>query len=167
MPRIDLPAAGLLRGVLILLVAATATCLAEEEYTSPRSKEACLAYRASPFSQLSMDYFARFSRDPQAAPSEKEMVIGRTWRIRLLADAPPLTELMAGHLRDFLNQRMALNVSIERRSRDGLSKDSEKTITLLASGLGGTSPARESFSITVEPQALLKVRIRAISAAAS
>ena len=107
---------------MISLVVATATCLAEEEYTSPRSKEACLAYRASPFSQLSMDYFARFSRDPQAAPSEKEMVIGKTWRILLPADAKPLTELMAGHLRDFLNQRMALSVSIEKRGPEALSK---------------------------------------------
>jgi hypothetical protein len=144
-----------LAGRVFLSILAATTCLAEEEYTSPRSKEACLAYRASPFSQLSMDYFGRFSRDPQAAPSEKEILIGRTWRIWLPADAPPLTELMAGHLRDFLNQRMALNVTIERRSRESLSKNPENTITLLASGVGGMSPARESFSITVEPRRIL------------
>ncbi len=134
---------------------AVGTCLAEEEYTSPRSKEACLAYRASPYSQLSMDYFARFSRDPQAAPSEKEMVIGKTWRILLPADASPLTELMAGHLRDFLNQRMALSVSIEKRSPAALAKKTERTITLLESGVGDTNTPEESFSITVEPRKIL------------
>ena len=67
--------------LLVSSFLATATCFAEEEYTSPRSKEACLAYRASPFSELSIDYFARFSRDPRVAPSD-----GRNGNRRDLAD---------------------------------------------------------------------------------
>lgn len=138
-----------------LVFASTAHCLGEEEYTNPRSKEACLAYRASPFSQLSMDYFARFNRDSQAVPAKQEMLIGKTWRIILPADAKPLTELMAGHLRDFLNQRMALNVSIEKQSREALSKTPEKTIALIESGVGETNQPHESFSITAEPRRIL------------
>ena len=144
------------RSTLILVCfLAAGICLADEEYTSPRSKEACLAYRASPFSQLSTDYFARFNRDPQAAPAEKEMIIGKNWRIVLPAEAKPLTELMAGHLRDFLNQRMALSVTIERQSPAAGSKKTDKTITLLESGVGNTQTPQESFSITAEPRRIL------------
>ena len=141
--------------IAISLSIATASCLAEEEYTNPRSKEACLAYRASPLSQLSMDYFARFNRDPQAAPANSEMEIGKNWRIRLPSDAQPLTELMAGHLRDFLNQRMGLRVSIEKRSRETWLKNSEKTITLLDSGDGEANPAQEAFRIVTERRRIL------------
>ena len=78
------------------------------------------------------------------------MVIGKTWRILLPADAKPLTELMAGHLREFLNQRMALNVSIERRAPEALPKNTDETVTLLETGVGDTKAPEESFSITVE-----------------
>ena len=53
---------GFFWGIAISGVLAAASCLAEEEYTSARSQEACLAYQASPFSRLSMDYFARLER---------------------------------------------------------------------------------------------------------
>jgi hypothetical protein len=141
--------------ILLSLIQASVTCVAGEEYTSPRSKAACLAYQASPFSELSLDYFARFSRDPQAAPSEKEMAIGKTWCILLSADAKTLTKLMAGHLRDFLNQRMGLNVSIEKRAPEALSKATNETVVLLENGIRDTSTLEESFSITTEPRSIL------------
>jgi hypothetical protein len=129
--------------------------MADEEYTSLRSKEASLAYQASRFSELSRDYFARFLLDPQATPSEKEMVIGKTWCILLPADAKPLTELMAGHLRDFLNRRMALRVSITRRGSEAVSGDTEDTIALLESGADDTNTLSGSFCITSEPRRVL------------
>ncbi len=148
-----------IRGFWIAMVISSVltidTCLADEEYTSQRSKEASLAYRASRFSQLSMDYFARFPHDPQATPAENETVIGTTWRILLPADAKPLTELMAGHLRDFLNQRMALSVSVARRGSEALSSDAEDAITLLEAGSGDTNTLAGSFSITAEPRRIL------------
>ena len=129
-------------------------CFAEEEYTTPRSKEACLAYRASPFAKLSMDYFARFSRDPQATASEQEMCLGKTWRILLPVDAPPLIELMAGHLKDFLNQAMGLNVTVERPNPELVSKAANETITLCETK-GGDPNTAESFTITIEPKKIL------------
>ena len=144
-----------LRGLAFSWVLATATCVAEEEYTSARSKEACLAYRASAFSQLSADYFARFSRDPEATPAKTEMVIGKTWRILLPVDAKPLTGLMAGHLRDFLNQRMELNVSVENRAPEALSKNTDETVTLLETEVGDTNTPPESFSISAEPRRII------------
>jgi len=128
---------------------------AEEEYTSARSREASLAYRASPFSQLSMDYFARFNRDPEAKPGRQEMRIGKDWQIVLSTDAQPLAELMAKHLQDFLNQRMALNVTVEHRAPAALAKPTKKTITLLESGIISTNTPPESFSIQAEPQRIL------------
>lgn len=129
---------------------ATTMGLADEEYLSPRSKEASLAYRASPFSQLSMDYFARFHRDPQAKPARHEMGVGKDWRILIAAEANPLTDLMAGHLRDFLNQRMALNVTIEKVAAGALAQKTAKTIGLLETGIAEPVATAEGFSISVE-----------------
>lgn len=154
--RRDSPLAVVGRWLCALLVfATTALCLAEEEYTSPRSKEASLAYRASPFSQLSMDYFARFHRDLHAKPARNEMVVGKDWRIVLPAAAKPLTELMAGHLRDFLNERMALRVVIEKQFPGAGRVTSEKTLTLLEVGSADTAAAEGSFRITVERRRIL------------
>jgi hypothetical protein len=144
-----------LGGILLSLILASVTCVAEEEYLSPRSKEACLAYRSSPFAQLSMDYFARFRRDPHAVPSGREMEIGKKWLIVLPVDAKPLTELMAGHLRDFLNERMALNISVEKRATETLSSNTDNTVILLETGAGHTDTPDESFSITTEPRRIL------------
>jgi len=102
-----------------------------------------------------VDYLARFSRDPEATPAKNEMVIGKTWRILLPVDAKPLTGLMAGHLRDFLNQRMELNVSVENRAPEVLSKNTDETVTLLETEVGDTNTPPESFSITAEPRRII------------
>ena len=143
------------RTIAVSLFLAGAVSSAEEEYTSPRSKEACLAYRASPFSELSMDYFARFRRDPRVTPSEDEMEIGENWRVLLSTDAKPLTEIMANHLREFLNEQMGLRVSIERQASECLSRHIDETIVLRESEADDSATPQGSFGITAESRRVL------------
>ncbi len=140
-------------GLLVSLV--TFRGSAAEPQTSSRPHEARLAYRASPFSQLSMDFFARFQRDPEAKPAKDEMMIGKDWRIVVPNDASPLAELMAGHLRDFLNERMGLRVIVEKRPATAPAKAAPKTITLLETGMRATNAPLESFLISTDRRSIL------------
>jgi hypothetical protein len=112
--------------------------------------EAVEAYRASSFSELSRNYFSRFSRDPAARPNENETIIEKDWRIIISSNATPLTELMAGHLAEFLRDGMKLDLPIEKAPAPSrLGQLPEKAVVLLESG-GGREDTPESFTITVE-----------------
>ena len=85
-----------------------------EEVKNRLAIETAEAYRASPYSFLSKDYFARFNRDPSARATDGEVLLGPNWRIIVSADAQPLTETMASHLAEFLSQRMGIDLSLEK-----------------------------------------------------
>jgi hypothetical protein len=140
---------------LLLLALPALVGRSEETAASPRSKETSLAYQASPFSQMSADYFARFERDLHAKPAKEEMMIGKDWRIVLPANAQSLTELMAGHLRDFLNERMGLRVVITKQSHGTARVDSEKSLTLLETTKADTALPPGAFQITIKRRAIL------------
>ncbi|MHB9130007.1 MAG: hypothetical protein ACYDBB_02820 [Armatimonadota bacterium] len=77
------------------------------------------AYQACPFAFLSTDYFARFTCDPAARPAANEVDITSDWHIVFPPNADPLIALMAGHLQEFLTQRMGVPVAIEQTTTPG------------------------------------------------
>ncbi|HNT36368.1 MAG TPA: hypothetical protein PKH07_15385, partial [bacterium] len=109
-------------------------------------REAQEAYQASRYSVLSRDYFARFTKDPDAKPNSDEVALEADWRIILSDKAHPLSETIARDLADFLYQRMELTLPIARASTEELTAGVEKAISLIDSGSGEES---EAFSIAV------------------
>lgn len=97
----------------------TVQCRAEEtektlgEIAGEISMESLEAYKASPYSVLSKDYFSRFIRDPEAKPAENEVSIGNDWQIVYAADSDQLVGRMAGHLVEFLSGRMQVDAKID------------------------------------------------------
>ncbi len=114
------------------------------------SRETTEAYRASPYSAISADFFARFSRDPQATPHSGEVAIDNGWKILLPDDAPQVARLMADHLADFLKRPMQTPLPAQPQPRAALTQAPAKTVLLLDRG-GGDPAVAESFTITVEP----------------
>ena len=143
---------------LRLLVALAIPCAAAAaQSTQPASladvaaaiaSEGLRAYEASPYSILSKDYFARFSRDPAARPAADETEIAGDWTIRLPRDGHPQGRLMAGYLATFL-ARMGLDLAIQEVPREGLREAPPKSILLLDAD-GGDERHPESFTIVVE-----------------
>ena len=111
--------------------------------------ETAEAYRSCPYSFLSRDYFARFNRNPDAQPSSQEIALAMDWKIVIAAGATERTRIMAGHLAEFLSQRMALNLPVEQTSPDDLEQGIRKAIVLLESG-GGEPSAAGSFTLLVD-----------------
>ena len=74
------------------------------------------AFAGCVYLDQSRDYFARFSRDTDATPTENDTVLDGTWRIVIASDADPLVVRMATDLADFLTRRMALSLSLETLS---------------------------------------------------
>ena len=110
-------------------------------------------YAESPFSLLSRDYFARFNRDPAVKPSPSDLLIARDWRILYPDNASPLTRLMAAYLRDFLNQRMQLALTISASDHESLT--SAQNALILFESTGGDPNSPESFTIKAQPQRIL------------
>jgi hypothetical protein len=106
------------------------------------------AYTASPFSTLSRDYFARFSRDPETSPGEGEIAIEPQWRVVIASDANPLTARMAGHFRDFLRQCMELDLRLEELDPEGVGQGTGPRVVLLDTG-GGSPHSPGTFTIAV------------------
>lgn len=119
-----------------------------DEMAAELAQQAHEMYQDSPFSVLSTDYFARFHRDWEARPADGETQIDRGWTIVLAENAEPLSQLMASHLADFLEQRMDLPLTFDRASPARLKRQVSGSIVLLDEG-GGTADAAESFTITV------------------
>jgi len=112
-----------------------------------RAAEHAKAKDAHRFSALRKDYFVRFSRDPDAQPAEDELALDSSWRIVVAERADPLCTLMAGHLREFLEQRMQLALPLET-SEPAKLNGLGQAVVLLDSG-GGDAGVAESFTIEV------------------
>lgn len=112
------------------------------------------SYKMNPYSFLSRDYFARFSRDPNAAASTDEITIMADWSIIVAADTDPLVAVMAQDLAAFLTQCMGLDLAVRKTTEAG----QEQTLTIFLSDHGGgNTSAPGSFMIQVERD---KVAIR-------
>jgi hypothetical protein len=147
--------------LVCLCSAGIVLCHAEEEkpmstlsqVKSRLAAETAEAYRNCPYSFLSRDHFARFNRDAEARPGPDEVALGPDWKIAVPTDAKPLTGMMGQHLAEFLTQRMALNLSVERISSDALLRGIERALVLLDSG-GGESAVPESFTISIDTRSV-------------
>ncbi len=106
------------------------------------------AYRTSPFSILSRDYLARFSRDPEARPAEGEVEIAPGWAISLPAGASELAHRMAGHLAGFLGECMGLKLETRLWVPGGPAGGG---LIALAEEGGGDPAVPESFTLAVGP----------------
>ncbi len=117
--------------------------------TARLARETAEAYDASRFSALSKDYFHRFSRDPQAKAGADEVSIDSSWKLVVPKGGDSLAMVMAGHLRNFLRDRMAASIPIEEQNAKSSDQLKSPAIVLLDSG-GGEPGAKDSFTIRVE-----------------
>src|SRR5437867_5953682 len=106
------------------------------EITARLSSETTEAYRASPFSEFSRDYFARLTRDKAAKPKKDEIEIGARWRFETPAAPSLVTTTMRGHFEDFMARRMEVELApaISVSGKDGHL--GARRIVLLESGAG-------------------------------
>lgn len=125
-----------------------------ERVRQSRGRETATAYDACPFSLLSKDYFARFTRNPQALPADGEILLDADWKIVVPDDAQPLTNIMAGHLVEFLSQCMRIDLSVEHVPRDQLPQGVDRAVILLDSG-GGEGSVAESFTLAIAKERLI------------
>lgn len=128
---------------LVLLTSSAALAETLAEIGARIGREAPEAYKASPFFTISSNYFARFSRDPNATPRDGETAIDETWRLVVAEDASPVARTMAGYLHEFLADRM--EVAME------MVEVCEGNCLVLAESGGGNEVA-ESFAIDVSAE---------------
>ncbi|MDX9975949.1 MAG: hypothetical protein RBU21_23425 [FCB group bacterium] len=137
-----------IRHVLCLaLLALPVTAHAETlgELGSRLGRESSEAYQASRFSELSRDYFARLSRDPDATPTDNETAVTTGWILAIATDASPLCRQMAADLSEFLGSRMAILPPLQElpaADLDGI----QNAIVLRESG-GGDATVPASFTL--------------------
>ncbi|MFO0789123.1 MAG: hypothetical protein U0805_06675 [Pirellulales bacterium] len=118
------------------------------EITARLARETAEAYRTCRFSALSTDYFNRFSLDPNARPTDNEIAIDSSWQIAIRRGSGELVTTMAGHLRDFLRQRLRTDMPIVQLDQAALSHLQNPSIVLTDTG-GGDLATKESFTIRV------------------
>lgn len=126
----------------------------EDSFTAllaQRAREARERRAESPLTRLSTDFFARFSRDPEAAAGQDETAVEAGWRIVHAPGAAPVVGKMAGHLAEFLQRCMAAPVTVETSPDPAAAP--ERAIVLRETG-GGRNGARESFTVRVRPEGI-------------
>ncbi|MEI6657532.1 MAG: hypothetical protein WCO76_03245, partial [Planctomycetota bacterium] len=106
------------------------------------------AFAGCVYLDQSRDYFARFSRDTDATPTENDTVLDGTWRIVIASDADPLVARMATDLADFLARRMALSLPLETLSPEAVATPPVHSIVLVDHD-GGKPEVAESFTLRV------------------
>jgi hypothetical protein len=141
---------------LLALFILQATCQAETlaEIGARLGSESSAAFSSSPYSSLSKDYFARFSRDPEAGPVAGETAIDANWRIVLTAGQDALVKTMAGHLDDFLAGHMGFRLETGEAATSDTAMKTTGAIILLESG-GGDGQSAGSFTLSVEPNRVI------------
>lgn len=118
------------------------------EVYSRLGQESLAAYRSCPFSALSKDYFARFSRDSDRRPESGEIEITGHWTIRVASEAGSVAQRMAGDLADFLARCMRVKLPVTRMPKGGSQGPSKRAIVLTSAG-GGAQDCPGSFTIAV------------------
>lgn len=125
-----------------------------EQVRRARTLEMAAAYETCPYAFLSKDYFARCVRDPDAVAAEGEVGLDARWRILLPSDADPLTIIMAQHLREFLGQRMDIEMSVGYGLREELPRGVDRAIVLLDRG-GGNEAVAESYTLSIRDRRIM------------
>ncbi|HRK35585.1 MAG TPA: hypothetical protein PLJ47_13390 [Candidatus Hydrogenedentes bacterium] len=69
------------------------------------------AYAKSPFTAISSNYFNRFARDPEAKANVNEITLDGEWAIVNEAKDIQFADVMAGHLIEFLGDRMGVQIA--------------------------------------------------------
>lgn len=110
------------------------------------------AYAKSRFTAISSNYFNRFSRDPNAKAGANEMQLDGAWTLVVDAHDKAFAKTIAGHLIEFLQTRMGVNIA--------LGEGGEKQLVLSDHGVVGMKP--ESFTIEV---AQGRIAVRGVDAA--
>ncbi len=125
------------------------------EFSAQLGEETRKAYDASPFLNISKDYFARIVRDPAAKAKQNETTLGPDWRIYLPKGAGPITERMANHLHDFLHERMELKLEISH----GIPLEPKGIILSESDWIEEGKPkpegAEDGFQIYIKPEQII------------
>lgn len=117
------------------------------------SREARTAYEKCPYSFLSRDYFARFTRNPTAQRSSNEIEITSSWKVLIATEAGPVAHRMTKDLIEFFERCMHLELSSSSCPEQELDREPNPAIILKATG-GGLPSTPASFSITSSPRSI-------------
>lgn len=110
-------------------------------------------FAASPYGSLARDYFDRFTLESASVVGADETELTRAWRIAFADGAALPTRLMAGHLGDFLRERMGLVLPLIGMDESQLENETE-AIVLKESG-GGEAGMAGSFFIKVSKECVV------------
>jgi len=118
------------------------------------AREAEAAYRASPFSELSRDYFVRLSRDPEARAATNEVEITAAWTLQGPDSPSVCAATMRGYFESFLAGQMQIPLRGAKDSSFRTATNSARQIVLRESG-GGVAEVAESYTLEVTPERVL------------
>ncbi len=139
---------------MLLMVAVSLEVSADEqpeslaEIGARLSAESQAAYRACPYSALSTNYFTRFSRDPEASPTDSEIAVTKDWSVELDSNASDLAKRMADAFVEFMKDRMNVSLAVVTSSAPG-------AVVRFVENDGGDPDRPESFTIAVAPDSVL------------
>ena len=122
------------------------------QLTSRLAQESVAAYKASPFSEFSRDYFARLSRDPEVRAAKNEVAIDSTWQVSDPPSPSVCATTMRGYFQDFLQRRMQITLG-EGKSAGKRSR-ARKQIILREAG-GGVPGIPESYTLEITKDRVL------------
>ncbi len=146
----------LVSGLLAMPAFAAADDAAQNEtlaqLTSRLAQESVAAYKASPFSEFSRDYFARFSRDPEVKAAKHEVALDSTWQVSDPPSPSVCATTMRGYFQDFLQRRMQITLSDGKSA--GKRSRAKKQIILREAG-GGMPGIPESYTLEVTKDRVL------------
>ncbi len=116
------------------------------------AQESVAAYKASPFSEFSRDYFARFSRDPDVKAAKHEVAVDSTWQVSDPPSPSVCAATMRGYFQDFLQRRM--QVTLGDGPKAGQRSRAKKQIILREAG-GGVPGIPESYTLEITKDRVL------------
>jgi len=120
------------------------------QITSRLAQESAAAYKASPFSRFSRDYFTRIIRDPETRAGKDEVAIDSSWRLSGPASPGVCATTMRGYFQDFMQRRMQITLGETKNVR----RPPTKQIVLSESG-GGVPDVPESYSLEITSDRVL------------
>ena len=122
------------------------------QLTSRLEQESVAAYKASPFSEFSRDYFARITRDPEIKAAKNEVAIDSTWRVSDPPSPSVCATTMRDYFQDFLQRRMQINLG-DGKIAGNLFR-AKKQIILREAG-GGVPETPESYTLEITKDRVL------------
>ena len=138
----------LVNGVLFCCIPAGRSAETLNEITARLGRETTQAYKASPFSELSRDYFARLTRDPGAKARRDEVEITARWRMEISVAPSTVTTTMKGYFEDFMARRMEVKLSPSKAAARTGGSRAARQIVLRETG-GGVPEVPESYTLEI------------------